>query len=145
MSKPGYTGCYCLITSSTDKKMFIAHWQAYHIDQHTNQIICEHEKDGNLCHYMTDQESDMKSHTHNLHRDAVTKKQASNSYVSENAWFDLTSSWLIKDLERNFKTFPESHGGSHHTLIVRVIMDTKAEDLRTKNNIFRIPVYDSEV
>ncbi len=86
----------------------------------------------------------MKSHIHNLHQDAVTKKQASNNYVSENAWLGLTSSWSIKDLERNFKTFPESHDGSHHTLIVWVIMDKKAEDPRTKNNIFRVPVYDSE-
>ncbi len=111
MSRPGYPGCYCPITGWTDKKMFIAHWQAYHIDQHTSRILCEHEKDGILCHYMTDLESDMKSHIHNFHRDAVMKKQASNSYVSENAWLDLTSSWSIKDLERNFNTFPESRVG----------------------------------
>ncbi len=73
---------------------------------------------------MTDQESDMKSHIHNLHRDAVAKKQASNSYVSENAWLDLTSCWSIKELERNFKIFPDSRSGSHPTLIVWVIMDT---------------------
>ncbi len=72
----------------------------------------------------------MKSDIHNLHRDAVTKKQASNSSVS-NAWLDLTSSWSIKDLEGNFKTFPESRAGSHPTLIVWVIMDTKAENPRT--------------
>ncbi len=118
MSRPAYPECYCPITSSTDKKIFIAHWQAYHIDQHTSRIICEHEKDGILCHYMTDRESDMKSHIHNLHQDAVMKKQA--------------SSWSMKDIERNFKTFPESHAGSHPTLIVWVIMDTKAEDPRTK-------------
>ncbi len=128
MSRPGFPGCYCPITNWTDKKMFIAHWQAYHIDQHTSRIVCEHEKDGNLCHNMTDRESDMKSHTHNLHKDAFVKKQASNSYVSENAWLDLTSSWSIKDLERNFKTFPENHFGVHPTLFVWVIMDTKAED-----------------
>ncbi len=86
----------------------------------------------------------MKSHIHNLYRDAVVKKQASNSYVSENAWLDLTSSWSIKNLNRNFKTFPESRAGSHPTLIVWVIMDTKAEDPSTKNNVFRVPVYDSE-
>ncbi len=76
--------------------MFIAHRQAYHIDQHTSRIICEHEKDSNLCYYMTNQESDMKSHIHNPHRDVVMKKQASNSYASENGWLDLTSSWSIK-------------------------------------------------
>ncbi len=140
----GYPGCYCPITSLTDKKMFIAHWQAYHIDQHTSPIICEYEKDGNLYHYMIDRESDMKSYIHNLHQNAVMKKQASNSYVSENAWLDLTSSWSIKDLERNFKTCPESRSGCHHTLIVWVIMDTKAEDPRMKNHVFRVPVYDSE-
>ncbi len=140
MSKPGYPGCYCLITNWTDKKMFIAHWQAYHIDQNTSRIVCEHEKDINLCQYMTNQESDMKSHIHNLHQDAVAKKQASNSYVSENAWLDLTSFWSIK--ERNFKTFPESRAGSHPTLIVWVIMDMKAEDLRMSKTIFRAPVYE---
>ncbi len=84
---------------------------------------------------MTDRESDMKSHIHNLHQDAIAKTHASNSYVSENARLYLTSSWSIEDLERNFKTFPESRAGSHPTLIVWVIMDTKAEDPRTKNNV----------
>ncbi len=56
MSRPGYPGCYCPITNWTDKKIFIAHWQAYHIDQHTSRIVCEGEKDGNLCQYMTDPE-----------------------------------------------------------------------------------------
>ncbi len=144
MSRPGNPGCYCLITNWTDKKMFIVHWQAYPIDQHTSRIVCEYEKDGNLCQYMTDRESDMKSHIHNLHRDAVANKQSSNSYVSENAWLDLTYSWSIKDLERTFKTFPESRAGSHPTLIMWVIMDTKAEDPRTSKNVFRVPVYNSE-
>ncbi len=49
MSRPGYPGCYCPITSWTDKKMFIAHWQSYHINQHTSRILCEHEKDGIIC------------------------------------------------------------------------------------------------
>ncbi len=144
MSRPGYPGCYYPIKSWTDNKIFIAHWQAYHIDQHISCILCEHEKDSIICHYMTDRESDMKSHIHNHYRDAVTKKQASNSYVSENAWLDLTSSWSIKALERNFKTFPESCVGSNHTLFVWVIMDMIAEDPRTKNNAFRVTVYDSE-
>ncbi len=60
----------------------------------------------------------MKSHIHNLHKDGVVKNQASSSYVSENAWLDLTSSWSIKDLEKNFKTFPENHVGVHTTLFV---------------------------
>ncbi len=113
MSRPGFPGCYCPLTNWTDKKMFIAHWQAYHNDQHTSRIVCEHEKDCNLCHYMADRESNMKSHTHNLHKDAVANKQASNNYVSENAWLDLTSSWSIKDLERNFKTFPDNRVGHY--------------------------------
>ncbi len=92
MSRPGYPGYYCPITNWTDKKMFIAYWQAYHIYQHTRRIICEHEKDSNLCHYMTDRKSDIKSHIHNFPSGCRTKKQASNSYVSENAWLDLTSS-----------------------------------------------------
>ncbi len=56
MSRPRYPGCYCPITNWTDLKMFIAHWQAYHIDQLPSRIVCEHEKDGNLCQYMTDPE-----------------------------------------------------------------------------------------
>ncbi len=72
------------------------------------------------------------------------KKQASNSYVSENAWLDLTSSWSFKDLDRTFKTFPENRVGVHPTLFVWVIMDKNAEDPRTKKNVFRITVYDSE-
>ncbi len=44
MSRPGYPGCYCPITNWTDKKMFIAHWQAYHIDQDTSWIVSEYEK-----------------------------------------------------------------------------------------------------
>ncbi len=50
----------------------------------------------------------------------------------------ITSSWSIKDLESNFMTFLESRPGSHPTLIMWVIMDTKAEDPRTKNNVFRV-------
>ncbi len=110
MSQSGYPGCYCPITTWSDKKMFITHWQSYHIDQHTSLI------NGVSCHYMTDREGYMKTHIHNLHKEAVTKKQASDSYVSENALLDLTSSWSMKDLERNFKTFPES--GSSNELIV---------------------------
>ncbi len=59
MSQLGYSGCYCTITTWTDKKMFIAHWQAYHIDQHTIGILCEQEKDGIPCHYMTDSECEI--------------------------------------------------------------------------------------
>ncbi len=45
-----------------------------------------------------------------MNRPSLKKKLASNSYVPENAWLDLTSSWLIKDLERSYKTFPEKFG-----------------------------------
>ncbi len=60
------------------------------------------------CHNMTDREADMKSHINKLHESFFKEKLASNSYVPENAWLDLTSSWSIKDLERSYKTFPES-------------------------------------
>ncbi len=56
---------------------------------------------------MADREADMKNHTYKLHEAAVNEKIASNNYVKENAWLDLTSSWSIKDLERSYKTFPE--------------------------------------
>ncbi len=93
MSMPGKPGCCSPITSWTSKEMFIAHWQIYHIDQHTSRILCEHSKEGISCHYMTDCEGDIKAHMHRLHDTAIKEKLASNSYVSENAWLDITSSW----------------------------------------------------
>ncbi len=70
----------------------------------------------------------MKAHIHKLHDTAIQEKQATNRYVAENAWLDLTSSWSIKDLERSFKTFLESRCGLTYELIVWVIMNTDAED-----------------
>ncbi len=136
-------GCYCPIIEWTSKEMFIANWQIYHIDQYTSRILCEHTKNGISCHYVTDREADIKAHIHKLHETAVKEKQASNSYVKENAWLDLTSSWSIKDLEQNFKTFPEIRCGTSYELIIWVIMNTEAEDPRTKTNTFRVTVYDS--
>ncbi len=64
----------------------------------------------------------------------------SNLYINENAWLDLTSSWCIKDIVKRYKNFHEmSYTGS--ASLVWVIMDLKAEDLRGKNNAFRVPVY----
>ncbi len=114
------------------------HWQIYDIDQHTSQILCEHSKDGISCHYMTDHEADMKAHINRLHESSLKEKLANNSYVTENA------SWSIKDLERSYKTFPESCCGTSYKLIVWVIMDTDAEDPRTKANNFSVPVYASQ-
>ncbi len=71
------------------------------------------------------------------------KKFATNCYVKENAWLDLTSSWSIKDLERNCKTFPEARSASSYKLFIWVIMDTATEDPRTKANVFSVPQYDS--
>ncbi len=144
MTLPGNPGCYCPIKNWTSKVMFIAHWQIYHIDQHTSCIICEHSKDGISCHYMTDREADMKSHINKLHESSLKEKLASNSYVPENSWLDLASSWSIKDLERSYKTFPESRCGNSYYLFLCVIMDTDAEDPRTKANVFRVPVYASQ-
>ncbi len=98
MTLPGNPGCYCPIKSWTSKEMFIAHWQIYHIDQHTSRIICEHLKDSISCHYITDREADMKTHINKLHESSLKEKLASNNYVPENAQLDLTSSWSIKDL-----------------------------------------------
>ncbi len=56
---------------------------------------------------MIDHKADMKAHMHKLHEPAISEKLATNLYVKENDWLDLTSSWSIKDLERNYKTFPE--------------------------------------
>ncbi len=144
MSLPGMPGCCCPILKWTSKEMFIEHWQIYHIDQHTSRIICEHKKDGVSCHYLTDCEMDMKAHMHKLHEPAISEKLATNRYVKENAWLDLTSSWSIKDLEMNYKTFPEARSASSLELFVWVIMDTAAEDPRTKANAFRVPPYNSK-
>ncbi len=67
-----------------------------------------------------------------LHKATVQEKIASNNYVKENAWLDLTSSWSIKDLKRSYKTFLEICHGTTYELLVWVIMDTKAEDPRMK-------------
>ncbi len=80
---------------------------------------------------------------HKLHEPVIKEKIATNYYVKENAWLNLTSSWSIKDLERNYNTFPETHSGSLYDLHVWVIMETAAEDPGTKANAFRVPQYDS--
>ncbi len=92
---------------------------------------------------MTDHDADMKAHMHKIHQPAISDKLATNRYVKENAWLDLTSSWSIKDLEKNCKTFPEARNASLYKPFVWVIMDTAAEDPRTKANAFRMPLYDS--
>ncbi len=112
MSGPDMPGYYCPITSWSNKKMFIAHWMIHHIDQHTSRIVCEHQQDGVACHYLTDSEADMKEHIHKLHDPSIKEKLATNWYMKEHAWLDLTSYWSIKDFEKRFKTFPESHTGA---------------------------------
>ncbi len=66
-----------------------------------------------------------------------------NPYVKENAWLDLTSSWSIKNLERNYETVPEATSASSYELFEWVIMDTAAEDPRTKVNALMVPSYNS--
>ncbi len=67
----------------------------------------------------------MKQHIHKLHDSAIKEKLTTNWYVKEHAWLDLTSSWSIKDIEKKFKTFPESHTGATMRLLVWVIMKQK--------------------
>ncbi len=104
MLKPGLPGYWCLIRVWHNKEIFIAHWQIYHIDQHTSPIVCKYMKDGVPSHYMRDQEEDIKQHMHNLHDPVIKEKLATKSYVNENAWLDLTSHWSIKDIMKNYKT-----------------------------------------
>ncbi len=143
MTLPGKPGCYCPIKSWTSKEIIIVDWQIYHIDQHTSLILCEHTNDGIACHYMTDREADM-TILISFMNCPLKEKLSTNSYVTENAWLDLTSSWSIKDLERSYKTFRESCCGSMYKLIVWVIMDTDPEDPRTKTNNFKVPMYVSQ-
>ncbi len=100
MVRKDMPACYCHIMSWSNKEMFVAHWMIYHIDQHTSHIVCEHQKDGVPCHYITDREADMKKHIHKPHNPALKEKITTNWYVKENAWLDVTSSWSIKDIEK---------------------------------------------
>ncbi len=106
-------------------------------------IVCNHKKDRVPCQYMTDREADMKQHISKVHEPMLKAIVASNLYMKENTWLDLTSSWSIKDIEKRFKTFPETHIGLITIPIVCVIMDLHAEDPKSKNNASRVPVYSS--
>ncbi len=64
--------------------------------------------------------------------------------MGENAWLYLTSSWSIKNIEKRFKTFPESHTGATMKVLVWIIMDHEAEDPRGKTNVFRVPPYSTQ-
>lgn len=39
-------GCNCPIKAWSNKKMFVAHWLIYNIDQHMSRLICNFNKDG---------------------------------------------------------------------------------------------------
>ncbi len=71
MNGPGMPGCYCPVTTCSNKKMFIVHWQIYHIEQHRSRIVCEHKKQGVFCQYMTDREAAMKQRIHKVHEPAL--------------------------------------------------------------------------
>ncbi len=60
LAGPDMLICNCPIKEWSNKKMFVAHWQIYYIDQHLSRIVCEQHKYRVKCHYMTDQEGDMK-------------------------------------------------------------------------------------
>ncbi len=141
MATFGMPACYCQITYWSNKVMFIALWMIDHVDQHTCHIVCKHLKNGMPCHYMTGREADIKQTIHKLHNAALKELLATNWYMKENAWLDLTSSWSIKHIEKRYKTFPENHTGATMRLLVWVIMDHKAEDPRGKSNTFRVPPY----
>ncbi len=63
-----------------------------------------------------------------LSEDDSDKGDVSSDSSNETIVPETLSSWSIKDLERNFKTFPENFVGLHRTLFVWVIMDMKAKD-----------------
>ncbi len=111
-------GCYCPIVVWSNKDMFVAHWLIYHVVQHVSRIVCDHEKVGVPCQYMTDREADMRQHVSKVHESTLKAMVTSNLYVKENTWLNLTSSWTIKDIEKRFKTFPENHIGGLTKLLV---------------------------
>ncbi len=66
--------------------------------------------------------------------DKVKSLYDSNLNVDENVWFDLTSSWSKKDIEKKNMTVPEvGYTGSASRLFVWVIMDLHVEDPGSKN------------
>ncbi len=83
--------CNCLIKHRANKKMFVAHWQIYHIDQHVCCIVCEQYKDRDKCPHMTNHEAEMKLHVTKIHADKLKSIIDSKMYVNENAWLDMTS------------------------------------------------------
>ncbi len=85
-------GCYCPIEVWSDKEMFVVYWLIYHVDQHIIRIVCDHKKDGVPCQYMTDCEADVRQHISKVHEPMLKAMVASNLYVKENTWLDLTSS-----------------------------------------------------
>ncbi len=51
--------------------MLVAHWQLYHIDQHTSCIVCEQYKDRVKCHYVTNREANMALHVTKVHTEKL--------------------------------------------------------------------------
>ncbi len=92
MGGPYMPGCHCPIVKWSKKQMLRAHWLIYHVDQLISRIICEHEKDGVPCHYMTDREANMTQHVSKVHEPMLKAMEVSNFYVKENNWLNLTSS-----------------------------------------------------
>ncbi len=78
LAGPSIPGCNCLIKVWSNKKMFVTHWQIYHIDQHISHTICKHERDNVKCHYTTDREADMKHHVCNVHTERLCHSSTQN-------------------------------------------------------------------
>ncbi len=92
MDGPSMPGGNCPIKVWSNKKMLVAQWQIYHIDQYISRIVYKHIRNNVLCHYMTDRETDMKQHISKVHAEKLKSMIDSNLYVHENAWLYLTFS-----------------------------------------------------
>ncbi len=70
LAGPDMLRCNCPIKEWSNK-MFVVHWQIYHIYQHVSRIVCKQQKDGVKCHYMTGREADIKQHVNKVHGDVL--------------------------------------------------------------------------
>ncbi len=111
-------GCNCPIKVWCNKKMFMAHWLIYHIDQHISHLSCDVKNDDVRRQYMTDREADMKHHVMTVHEAKYEELIMSNAYVKENAWLDLTSSGPSRTYTRTTRPSLKWHKWGQHPFLL---------------------------
>ena len=108
LTNTGLAGCNCPISSWHDKKLFIAHWQLYHIDHVASRICCSVRTSvGDRCSYWTDRRKDMFDHVSKTHSKELEQLKSSGIYEDCYAWLDLCTYWMMKGIDKVDKTAPE--------------------------------------